>query len=432
MSKTRSVAAMILIAAGVAFMILGLVKLQAGGHLAALLHSLTATVPADTPAPTLTEPILPPPPTATPSTSAPAPTHTAMPAPALRLSPSATPSTVPATVQPAAATLTPAPTHTPTGTSAPAASPPPPTGSGLYTLRQRVGVCGAASARDSASRLGFGWYLDWHAGPDHFHSAAVEYMPMIRLQDGIVQPSGEALLAAVDALPGALWLIGNEPDVRWQDNVTPEVYAEAYHDLYALLKARDPTCQVAIGGVSQPTPLRMRYLERILDTYQARYNAPMPVDVWNVHNFILREERDSWGVDIPPGLGAQTGVLHEIADHDNLAIFRQQIVAFRQWMAEHGQQHKPLIVTEYGILMPAEYGFPADRVTDFLLRTFEFFRTATDPAFGYPADGYRLVQRWCWFSTIDDRYPTGNLVEAGSGELTPLGEAFHTYLQSAE
>ena len=28
----------------------------------------------------------------------------------------------------------------------------------------------------------------------------------------------------------------------------------------------------------------------------------MPVDVWNVHNFVLREERGSWGVDIPPGI----------------------------------------------------------------------------------------------------------------------------------
>jgi hypothetical protein len=323
-------------------------------------------------------------------------------------------------------------TRTPTaGTAAPPFTPPAPPGGSLYTLRQRVGVCGAASARDTAGRLGFGWYLDWQAGPDRYRSATVEYVPMIRLGEGGIRPGGEALLAAVDAMPGALWLIGNEPDVKWQDSVTPEAYAEAYHDLYALLKARDPTCRVAIGGVSQPTPLRLRYLERILDAYQARYGEPMPVDVWNVHNFVLREERDSWGVDIPPGMGAQTGALREIADHDDVAIFRQQIVDFRRWMAQQGQQDKALIVSEYGILMPAEYGFPVERVTDFMIRTFEFLRTATDPALGYPADGYRLVQRWCWFSTLDDRYPTGNLVEADGGALTPLGEAFRGYLLSS-
>ncbi len=60
------------------------------------------------------------------------------------------------------------------------------------------------------------------------------------------------------------------------------------------------------------------------------------MDVWNVHNFVLREERDSWGVDIPPGMEDRAGVLREIADHDSLAIFRQQIVEFRRWMKAHG------------------------------------------------------------------------------------------------
>ena len=304
---------------------------------------------------------------------------------------------------------------------------------GLYSLRQRLGVCGVgpSSAQDSASQLGFGWYLDWSASPNGFRSAEVEYVPMIRLKDGGAQPHGQALLATVDALPGALWLVGNEPDVKWQDNVTPEAYARAYHDLYALLKARDPSCQVAIGGVSQPTPLRMRYLDLILEAYQARYGEPMPVDVWNVHAFILREERDSWGVDIPPGMTQRTGRLREIADHDDLAIFRQQIVDFRRWMKERGQQDKPLIVTEYGILMPADYGFPPEQVKRFMLGTFEFFRTAADPALGYPADGHRLVQRWCWYSLADDRYPTGNLAWPDSGQLTALGRAFRSYAHSS-
>jgi hypothetical protein len=86
-----------------------------------------------------------------------------------------------------------------------------------------------------------------------------------------------------------------------------------------------------------------------------------------------------------------------------------------------------LIVTEYGILMPADYGFPSNRVQGFMLDTFEFFRSAADPALGYPEDGYRLVQRWCWYSLADRRYPTGNLVQMDSVELTPLGRAFGRY-----
>ena len=302
---------------------------------------------------------------------------------------------------------------------------------GLYSLRERLGLCGGQYLdRDLARRLGAGWYLDWRASPEAVCSEAVEYVPMIRLKGGQPSPGDTELLAAVDAMPGALWLIGNEPDVEWQDYTSPELYAQLYHDLYALLKERDPTCQVAVGGVSQPTPLRLRYLDRILQAYRDRYGQPMPVDVWNVHNFVLREQRDSWGVGIPPGLPDGSGWLREISDHADLAIFQEQILDFRRWMADRGQQDKPLLITEYGILMPASYGFPPDKVEGFMLDTFEFMRTATDPALGYPADGNRLVQRWCWYSLWDLRYPTGNLLQPGGVELTPLGEAFGEYAHS--
>jgi hypothetical protein len=368
------------------------------------------------PAPiTATEPILPPPPTTTSSPTL--PLTSANPTP-IQLSPS---STLAAPILP---TLTPWPLAT--------------TSRGLYTLRQRLGVGSGQLpvTRDIADRLGFGWYLDWTLDANRFRAPGLEYVPTIRVKEGWISTDGKRLLptlsAAVDALPGALWLIGNEPDVKWQDNVRPDVYAQLYHDLYTLLKSRDPTCQVAIGGISQPTPLRLRYLDLILEAYQTRYGEPMPVDVWNVHAFILREERDNWGVGIPPGMADRTGRLYEIADHDNMTIFRQQIVDFRRWMKERGQQDKPLIVTEYGILMPTDYGFSPQRVERFMLDTFEFFRTAIDPSLGYAADGGRLVQRWCWYSLFSARYPTGNLVRPAvalmnSGELTPQGVAFSEY-----
>jgi hypothetical protein len=327
--------------------------------------------------------------------------------------------------------------HPPVRASGTAALPVPstlplPAADGLFAARQRLGVGSGAVAVDQelSERLGLGWYLDWTVRPGAFHSANVTYVPMVRLNGGRILPEEERLRAAARAMPGALWLIGNEPDVKWQDNVKPEAYATAYHDLYVLLKGEDPTCLVAIGGVSQPTPLRLRYLERILTAYEEAYGQSMPVDVWNVHNFILREERDSWGVDIPPGMDEDSGRLFEIADHDDLEIFRQQIVDFRRWMVEQGQQDKPLVVTEYGILMPSEYGFPPERVETFMLDTFEFFRTAADPELGYPADGYRLVQRWCWYSLYDPRYPTGNLLDPDDGTLTRLGHAFAEYASS--
>jgi hypothetical protein len=246
----------------------------------------------------------------------------------------------------------------------------------------------------------------------------------VHLKGGVLQPNAETLAAIARANPGSLWLVGNEPDVKWQDSVEPAAYARLYHQAYTAIKGADPTARVAIGGVSQPTPLRMRYLEAVLAAYQEQFGAAMPVDVWNAHNFILREERGSWGVDIPPGLPDDRGILYEIDDSGNLEAFRRQIWDFRRWMAAQGYGGWPLIVSEYGIPMPEDYGFPPERVVAFLWGTFEFFLTAADPALGDPADGYRLVQRWCWYSLDDTTYPTGRLFDPQTGAMTAVGEGW--------
>ena len=290
-----------------------------------------------------------------------------------------------------------------------------------------VGVPYPPLTPELADRLGIGWYLTWGVVVQPPRLPGVEFAQMVRLSESGYRPDVATIQAAARANPSSTWLIGNEPDVIWQDNVTPRAYARHYHDLYHLLKEADPTCQVAIGGVSQPTPLRMAYLDRALAEYQSLFQEPMPVDVWNVHNFILREQRGSWGVGIPPGLAAGQGQMVEIGDDDSLPIFRQQIVDFRRWMKSHGEQNKPLYVSEYGIPMPAEYGFGVQRVTDFMLGTFDTMLTAADSELGYPADGYRLVQRWAWFSLADDIYPTGNLVDMANGSPTPLGQAYAGY-----
>jgi hypothetical protein len=256
---------------------------------------------------------------------------------------------------------------------------------------------------------------------------------MVRLWDGILRPDVETIAATAQANPGSLWLIGNEPDVKWQDNLEPAIYAQLYHEAYIAIKTADSTAQVAIGGVAQPTPLRMRYLDATLASYKAQFDADMPIDVWNVHAFILREEQGSWGVDIPPGLPDKYGQLYEIDDGDNMDIFRQQIIDFRRWMAERGYQNYPLIVSEYGILMPEEYGFSPDRVVAFLRNSFDFFSTATDPALGYPKDGHRLVQAWCWYSlsASEHLYPTDNLLDPETGQLTAVGRGWVEYVENS-
>lgn len=414
---------------GLGLLIAGVVLVIAGWPRHPAPRPLLPSIAATTPTP---EPLIP---TRTPSVptalAAPAATPTQGPSvPTYTPTPASAP--IPPTVSPSPVMASPTATTAPLNATAPVPSLTPtiPTfdrGSQInYRNRPRwgVGVAKGPISRYHITDLRLGWYLDWRARMNPPRPEGVEYVQMVRLRGGALQPDVETIAAIARANPGSLWLIGNEPDVKWQDNVEPVVYARLYHEAYTAIKGADPTAQVAIGGVSQPTPLRRRYLDAVLAAYREQFGAEMPVDVWNVHNFLLREERGSWGVDIPPGLSDDRGMLYEIEDSGNLEAFRQQVWDFRRWMAARGYGGWPLIVSEYGIPMPEDYGFPQERVVAFLRGTFAFFLTAADPALGDPADGYRLVQRWCWYSLDDTIYPTGRLFDPQTGEMTAVGEGW--------
>lgn len=287
--------------------------------------------------------------------------------------------------------------------------------------RWGVGVAIGPISRYNVVPLRLGWYLDWNTAFDPLMSESMDYAQMVRLTKGTLNPDASTLTQIARANPGSLWLIGNEPDVKWQDNVEPIMYAWLYNQAYKAIKSGDLAAQVAIGGVSEPTPLRLKYLELVLASYRQQFSAEMPIDVWNIHNFILREERGSWGVDIPPGIIDDRGMLYEVDDSGNMEAFRKQIIDFRRWMADRGYRNYPLIVSEYGIPMPEDYGFPPERVTAFLIDSFDFFSTAKEASLGYPSDGNRLVQRWCWYSLDDTGYATGRLFDTSTRKMTDLG-----------
>ena len=295
-----------------------------------------------------------------------------------------------------------------------------------------MGVVAPQSDMDryDVKRLGAGWFLTGLTEQASAPQASMEFAPLVHVLGGTYSPDAETLQEIARTQPGALWLVGNEPDVIWQDRATPEEYARVYHEVYTALKSADPTAQVAIGDISQVTPLRLRYLDGALTAYKEKHGEPMPVDVWNIHLAILREERGSWGVEIPPGLPDDTGILYEIGDNADVEILKHEILTFRVWMAERGLRDKPLIVTEFSVLMPPEYGFPPDKVQDFMVTAADFMLTATDSDTGYRADGNRLVQRWAWYSVADTIYSTGNLFDPDTRQITLLGLAFAGYTAS--
>lgn len=350
---------------------------------------------------------------------------------------------------------------------------------GIPPLATRLGYSvtnGPLTRYPALPTLRAGWYLDWAVRKAPARTNGIEYVQVIRVHqqlacgeryhsdriacpyaeplDYLFFPDADTIIAAAEANPGALWLIGNEMDrrdwaycVQWngshcevigyegQDEMLPETYAVAYHDLAQLVREADPTAQIAIGGVIQATPLRLAYLTTVWDEYLARYGEPMPVDVWNVHNFILQEQRNNWGADVPPGSASNDGeYLGSTLTHLDLAIFDRQIRAFRQWMKDRGQQEKPLIVSEYGVLYRNEVmGLPAGDATpvyDFLVDTFDYFLDTKDCTLGYSLDECRLVQRWNWFSvdhSTEGFNPYGRLFAYDTLEMTPTGQRFQIY-----
>jgi hypothetical protein len=342
---------------------------------------------------------------------------------------------------------------------------------------------GSIAQYTSVPKLHAGWYLNWHVQVNPARPNGIEFVQMIRLHQDLTcplgttpnrtvcpykephsytyRPSKSTIQQAILANPGSLWLIGNEIDRRdwygsYQDEILPELYAEAYHELYFLIKGLDPTAKVANGGMVQITPLRLQYLDRVWNAYLQKYGVEMPVDVWNTHVFILPEASGHWGADIPAGIDVKEGsyVFRKdpisgrpgapMPEHVDMKLFDEQVRLFRQWMKDHGQQNKPLIVTEYGVLLPnwvieKPWDDPQG-VTDFMLKTFDYFLDTKDCNVGYAFDECRLIQRWIWYSLDDYQDPVlhppsgfnsfQSFVNTKTGELSHSGNAFRNYALS--
>lgn len=331
----------------------------------------------------------------------------------------------------------------------------------------RLGVGGVISPAYNVGALNLGWTMDWTARLNPPAPNGVDYVQVVRIDSDEANvytftPPLPVLYQIADQNPGAIWLLGNEPDSPFQDNLPPDRYAQAYHDLYHWLKQRDPAARIGAGSIVQPTPIRLQYLDRVLRAYWQLYGQGLPADVWSVHSYILREIDASdpqacadgidcheppyllWGAFMPPSsLPAVTrGVLYTFSNMFDTAIFLQRLIDFRVWLRDRGYREVPLYITEFGTLFPYppfiegdpyvdEFGVPMTqaRTAGFMTRTFELLRTATNAATGLPADDNRLVQRWLWYS-FDDPGFGGALYDRNTGQRTLLGNTLAAYAQA--
>jgi hypothetical protein len=296
--------------------------------------------------------------------------------------------------------------------------------------------------------LHVGWYSDWSTNQAPLRPGGIKYAQLIAVRATEYPTNTLELTETIAANPGSLWIVGNEPEAKYkQGKRTPREYATIYHDMYTLIKALDPDAQVAIGGVVEPTPLRLKWLDWVLSEYESLYGQALPVDVWNIHVQILQEvagtpaDPEPWGAEVPAGLEDMVGMLYAPQDNADPQIFQQLVTSFRQWMKAKGFQNKPLIVSEYGVLMPSDIladenvAVGDQMVIRFMHTTFDFLLNARDPDLGYPADDGRLVQQWLWYSLNDRPFDGVRLGFNGSlfdhenpGKMTKFGYAFRYYM----
>jgi hypothetical protein len=305
-----------------------------------------------------------------------------------------------------------------------------------YGVNYATSAIGDNIANYNLASLNIGWYINYAASASAGLPTTIEHAAIISLDQPdkdvtayTVNPSISTIRQLAADNPGKRWYIGNEPDRPiFQNDLEPLVYAMAYHDLYYEIKGVDPTAEVVAGTIVQATPVRLMYLDMVLDAYVQKYGEPFPADAWSIHGFILNEVRDglpnSWGAGIPRGVPVDYGEVLQIDDNDNFNLFVERVVRFRQWMAQRGYRHTPLFLSEFGILMPADYGFDAARVNAFMNKTFAYLQNAEDPNLGYPYDGNKLVQRWAWYSVADALAFNGWLFSPTSKSLSPMGQNF--------
>jgi hypothetical protein len=295
------------------------------------------------------------------------------------------------------------------------------------------------------SVLGVDSYLDWSPYRTLSVPENIGHIKALHVGDSYYPSISSKLPGLLQRYPGSFWIIGNEPDAVHtpQDILTPEVYGDRFYAMATLIRSQDPTAKIGFGPIIQPTPLRLRYLDRVWSRLLTLTNNNVNrvkslIDVYTIHAFILNEVQGQWGASIPHGFEQDHADAIEItnaADTHSISIFKARVIAFRNWMAAKGEKEKPLWITEYGSLLPPynapgnNYATVSDELTrDFMLATFDFMYNTTDPAKGYSPDGNRLVQKWFWYSLNELRTKFGGALYDLSNKLpTIIGDAYKQY-----
>lgn len=255
------------------------------------------------------------------------------------------------------------------------------------------GAAAEQIAPDVLRALGVSWWYTYAPAPPipGTHRLELTRPPSV----------GTDLAARAQANPGAYWLMGNEPNVPGQDNVTPAAFATWYHDTAQAILAADPSAHfvgpnllnwdVTCTGCEGYTTAHV-WSDSFLAAYQAQYGAAPRIDVWGMHVYDLDWEN-------PPLIHTQTSF--------------DQIQSARAWLdAQPTLANTPIWITEFGVI----FGYDGYSVTQSngqsMISPVGPFRQ--DLVNGYVGDMVSFltsqgpdlnVQRWFIFSALAAREP---------------------------
>ena len=197
------------------------------------------------------------------------------------------------------------------------------------------------------------------------------------------------LSRVVQAHPGRIWVVGNEPNDPNQDDLSPCAYARFYHRVVQLVGDADPSAYLVPAGIADAD---VAWAQQFVDCYENTYQTDLPLAAWNIHNYLLDPDESQYDV----------------------ARFTERVVAFRAWMEANGQATLPLMLTEYGVLYGSGCcGRPVespDAGVAYLEEVTAWLAETDD------------VQSWAWFCLDSNHSFNGDL--ACGKALSPFGEAY--------
>lgn len=139
------------------------------------------------------------------------------------------------------------------------------------------------------------WAYTWHHC-NEWPMPSIEYVPMVRsIHNGFNAEDVLDIILWHGA--GGYWLVGNEPNNQWQDNLTPMEAAIAYGEIINIILSTDPTARVILGNFSNPSLyFRDTWFAQFKSAWITKWNEDVTTKIvgWGVHAYVRPYATESY------------------------------------------------------------------------------------------------------------------------------------------